>query len=183
MNPRIAGGTNRKAAVQTKINASRFEIAIIEDFMVPTVNLHFDLVQCGFGQMAQFFSFQQFFARSGAVSPRLADVFPSCSAVSLWCSATLISLVFCGIIFFNVLNSGNNYAKFRAHSLIYEAALKTKTDKRFIDEKIEDDGILIQKTMSSYNGIKDLHLEIFTASDANGKLLDEYKEIIFLPGQ
>ena len=95
----------------------------------------------------------------------------------------LISLVFCGIIFFNVLNSGNNYAKFRAHSLIYEAALKTKTDKRFIDEKIEDDGILIQKTMSSYNGIKDLHLEIFTASDANGKLLDEYKEIIFLPGQ
>lgn len=93
----------------------------------------------------------------------------------------LISLVFCGIIYLNVLNSGNNYAAFHAHMLLSEIALKTKSEKKFFDEKIEDDGILIQKTVRPYNDIKDLYLQSITASDTKGKVLDEYKELIFIP--
>lgn len=44
--------------------------------MIPTVNLHFGLVECGFGQMAQFFSFQQiteFWASGESLSPSVVS--------------------------------------------------------------------------------------------------------------
>ena len=95
----------------------------------------------------------------------------------------LISWVFCGIIFANILNSGNNHQTFRAHTLLNQIAIKTKSEKKFIDETLEDNNIAIQKSIRSYNGIKDLYLQSITATDDMGKVLAEYKELIFIPEQ
>src|SRR5262245_17830929 len=93
----------------------------------------------------------------------------------------LISLVFSGIILLNILNLRNNRQNFRAHILLNELAIKTKSERRFVDENIEDGNIVFQKTTGSYNGIKNLYIQSVEASDKKGKVLDEYKELIFVP--
>ena len=93
----------------------------------------------------------------------------------------LISLVFCGLIFLNILNSGSNLETFRAHTLLNEVALKTKGEEKFIDETLSDGNIQIQKTVRPFNGVENLYLQSITASNSKGKVLAEYKELMFVP--
>ena len=95
----------------------------------------------------------------------------------------LISLVFCGIIYVNILSSGKSHKTFRAQTLLNEIAIKTRGEKKFVDEKMENSDIVIQKSIRTYNGIKDLYLQSLTASDTNGKMFGEYRELIFVPEQ
>lgn len=93
----------------------------------------------------------------------------------------LISLVFCGMIFINILNSGHSQEVFKAHAMLNAIAIKTKSENKFIDEYTEDGNIVIQKTIRSYNGVEDLYIQTFTASDMDGKVLARFQELIFIP--
>jgi hypothetical protein len=95
----------------------------------------------------------------------------------------LISLVFCGFIFLFVLGCGRNFVTLMSHTLMNEISTKTKSERKFVDEKIGDSCMVIQKSVHTYSGIKDLYLQSIIAHDVKGKMLDEYKELIYVPEQ
>jgi hypothetical protein len=96
-------------------------------------------------------------------------------------AAMAVVLVSCGIatmIFVNVMRSGNERKKLRAHLMLNEAAIKTKRERLFLDEEIRGEMIIIHKSVASYNDQPDLVQLLLTAVDSEGKIIESRKEII-----
>lgn len=95
--------------------------------------------------------------------------------------AMVIVLACCGIaamIYVNVMDSGNEREKLKAHLMLNEAAIKTKNEKLFLDEEIQGEFITIRKRITPYKEQADLSLLVLTAIDADGNIVEARKEII-----
>lgn len=95
--------------------------------------------------------------------------------------AMVVVLVCCGIaamIYVNVMNSGNEREKLKAHLLLNETAIKTKSERLFLDEEIKGEFITIRKTVEPYKEQADLSLLVLTALDEAGNIIETRKEII-----
>ncbi len=85
------------------------------------------------------------------------------------------------MIYVNVLNADNNRIQLNAHLLVHELAQKAKETNSFLDEKIETNGLIIQKSVEPYHDIPNLNVLKYIAVDKKGKLIAEYKELFILP--
>ena len=97
--------------------------------------------------------------------------------------AMIIIMISFGIamaIYMNVSLSDHLVQKLKAELLLNETAIETKAANSFIDEKTGSDKISINKTVTSYNGIPELHLLMLEAFDVNGKKISERKELVIV---
>ena len=97
--------------------------------------------------------------------------------------AMIIVMVSFGIamaIFMNISSSGNHAQQLKAQLLLNKAAIRTKAENSFIDEISEGESIIINKTVTSYNGIPGLNLLLLQAFDINGKKIAERKELVIV---
>ena len=92
----------------------------------------------------------------------------------------MICFVIGSMIYVNVINSDNNRQEIKANLILNETALKTKEEKKFIDEKIEigNENLIIQKTVILYKNIENLNLLTLIASDKKGRVIAQRKELI-----
>jgi Tfp pilus assembly protein PilV len=98
--------------------------------------------------------------------------------------AMVVVLVCCGIasmIFVNVMRSGNQRAKLHAHLLLNETAVKAREEKKFLDEVIESDNLVIKKSVVPYRDNASITVLTLDAMDENDKILETYKELICIP--
>ena len=95
--------------------------------------------------------------------------------------AMVVVLVCCGIasmIYVNVITSGNEREKLKAHLLLNEAAIKAKNENLFLDEEIRGETITIRKSIAPYKELPDISLLTLTAVDADGHVIETRKELI-----
>ena len=92
----------------------------------------------------------------------------------------MISFGIAMIIYINVTRSDNQVQKLKVQLLLNETAIKTSNENSFMDEKTETDGIFVNKTVNSYNGIPGLNFLLLEAFDANGKKIAERKELVIV---
>ena len=96
----------------------------------------------------------------------------------------LILIMFCfvigSMIYVNVVKSDNNRQELNANLLLHEITLKTIQEKKFIDEKIENENMTIQKTVTQYKNTNNLNLLTLTASDKKGRILAQHKELMVI---
>jgi hypothetical protein len=98
--------------------------------------------------------------------------------------AMVIVMICFGIasmIYVNVLNADNNRIQLKAHLIVSDLAQKAKTTSTFLDEKIETEGLVIQKSIEGYHDIPNLSVLKFVAFDKKGKVITEYKELFIIP--
>ncbi len=95
--------------------------------------------------------------------------------------AMLIVMLCFGIaitVYVNVISSGNQLQKLKSELLLKQIAVQTKNAGVFLDEKMTLDGIVVQKKIVPYNGLKHLiHLNL-KAYSSSEKLLSEYNELV-----
>jgi len=82
------------------------------------------------------------------------------------------------MIYVNVINSDNNRQKLHVHLLLKGIAFKTKTDNSYLDESIESEMLSIKKKVIKYKDTENLNMLTLKAYDKQGKLLEEYKELL-----
>ena len=79
----------------------------------------------------------------------------------------------------NVTNTGVSKEKQDAYMLVKQMRNKTLKNERFIDESIEEKGLLIQKTILDYNRNEALRILLIEAIKGDKKLF-ESREIILI---
>lgn len=82
------------------------------------------------------------------------------------------------MIYSNVMRSGNERLKLKAHLAINELAVRSKKEKQFIDEVIKDETLTISKKISPYKQTTDVIVMEITAGDEEGRTIETYKELI-----
>ena len=85
------------------------------------------------------------------------------------------------VIFMNLLRSSNARQEMNARMVVNELAVETKQYQRWIDETIDAPPFTVQKTVSPYAQAANLQVLHLKATDKQGKVLHERKEIIFVP--
>lgn len=90
------------------------------------------------------------------------------------------SFVVTCMIYVNVTTSDNNRQKLDAQLLINQMAFKTKQEQNFIDETTETDFLTIEKTVVKYPNTEDLNQLTIRVTDKEGKLIEEYKELLVI---
>ncbi len=91
-------------------------------------------------------------------------------------------------IYLNVLQGDALVQRTQAHTLLSSLATETKYQKDFIDQIFQKDGLTIHQKVLPYEN-KDLnlsHQDVYLihlqAFDAKSRLVQEHKELIYLPG-
>lgn len=82
------------------------------------------------------------------------------------------------MIYVNITTSDHNRQKLNAQLLISEMMIKTRQDKSYIDEKTETATLIIEKTVSKYPNAENLNQVNIKATNKEGKLIVEYKELM-----
>lgn len=105
-------------------------------------------------------------------------------------SALIIIMVSFGAgigVYLNVLQGDALVQRTQAHTLLSSLATATKYHKDFVDQTFEQSGLTIQKKILPYTN-KDLaqnHQDVYLihlqAFDAKNRLVQEHKELIYLP--
>lgn len=105
-------------------------------------------------------------------------------------SALIIIMVSFGAgisVYLNVLQGDALVQRTQAHTLLSSLAVETKYHQNFIDQTIQKSGLTIQKKIIPYNNPnlaqnhQDVYLIHLQAFDAKNRLVQEYKELIYLP--
>ncbi len=95
--------------------------------------------------------------------------------------ATIVVAISFGLavsVYSNVLRSGDLRNKLKAQLILNNHAIEMKTEKKYVDDKIEyDNGSLIQK-ISKYNGTGNVFQLSLTFTDKSGKVLAAQTELI-----
>jgi hypothetical protein len=111
------------------------------------------------------------------------DVHKKIPAASLFETivALMIIMIVFGIamtIYVNVMRNSSSLSELKASQKLEEIARDTKEKKSYFDEKFEDEGTIIEKKVSKYQGKEELLLIDIQAFDKENKRLAERKEII-----
>ena len=103
------------------------------------------------------------------------------SIIESMVSMVIVVIVFSlsSMVIANVSSSGISKEKLDAYMLVKSLRDKTLKYNRFIDESIEVNGLLIEKTITDYNRTEDLKVLLIEVSK-NKKKLYVSKEIITL---
>ena len=81
-------------------------------------------------------------------------------------------------IYANVMQTDNNRLRLRAQLVVEETAIRTKTEKRFLNETIDAEPLRIVKIISPYEKAPDVQQMLIEAFDAEGKKLATHYELI-----
>jgi hypothetical protein len=82
-------------------------------------------------------------------------------------------------IFINVTTSGGAIKKVRYQLWLKDYALKVKNEKLFIDDEFELDEVTVHRKVMPYKGNNKLLYLHLTITDASGKVLSQYQELIY----
>jgi len=104
--------------------------------------------------------------------------------------SSLVEVVVAMVIFVLILSlsltiivrlsiSGNTVKKLRCDMLVADYAFRTKLEKRFLDEHIQIEAIMLSKRVSNFQ--KELLLLEISAITPEGDTLTNYKELIYEP--
>lgn len=98
--------------------------------------------------------------------------------VALLIIVTIFAIV--TLSFTRTMDSNNLNEKLEAHIIVIDYAIRTKTEKDFINASIESNKFSLNREIDYYQNNKSLlHLTI-TAKNNRGKVIDTYREIILL---
>ncbi|MGL4595955.1 MAG: hypothetical protein ACRCYO_00410 [Bacteroidia bacterium] len=86
-----------------------------------------------------------------------------------------------GLSIYNNVSSGNRTAqRLKAEFLLADWAFRTKAEKRFLDERLEREGLKLERRVSLYGGAENLQRLDFYAY-ADELVVAEYHELIRKP--
>lgn len=91
----------------------------------------------------------------------------------------MVCLGIATLVYVNVVGSGNSRQKFHAYVLIHQVAAQARIQRNYLDEEQEMAGITVTKKISKYAGMEKTYTMKITATDLNGEVLAEQKEIIW----
>jgi Tfp pilus assembly protein PilV len=86
------------------------------------------------------------------------------------------------MIYLNVTRSGQTLQKTRYSLLLKEYAENSKVGQQYVDEALEEEGYLLEREVTPYQGNPDLLLLTFTVSNRESKkVLVHQQEIVYVP--
>ena len=86
------------------------------------------------------------------------------------------------MIYMNLMRASNARQVMHAGLLLNELAIATRAEQRFLDEEIRMENIVVEKTITPFNGSKWVQVLYLKARGQDGKTLAERQELIFIPG-
>ena len=112
---------------------------------------------------------------------KLNDKIKAFTILETMVSMVIVMLVFSlsSMVIVGVTHSGISREKQNAYMLVNAMRTETIQQARFIDEVVEVDGLMIQKTILDYDKSEDLKILLIEAIKGEEKLI-ESKEIIIL---
>ena len=84
-------------------------------------------------------------------------------------------------IYLNVSASNNSMQKLKAQLLLNSLALEAKEKNNFVEEYIETESLIIEKTIRPYPQTEKLGVLTYIAKDKNEKLLAKHSELVIVP--
>jgi hypothetical protein len=103
----------------------------------------------------------------------LLEAISAMTILGIACTATFMTVEW-------ILTSNPLPQRIRAEKTIKIISVNTKSQKRFIDEKLEIDGFSIERNIISYQDLKNTYIITYTAADQSGKKIITYNELIYI---